>query len=437
MTELFRRRLSRIKPLLQKLETGDSALLLSSAPTVIRSRDTFYPYRANSDFYYLTGITGSDVALLVSTKLSKPVLVIPRRDPVKVLWEGPPPNYKTIAAELGADLVVGKDPGSEILSRLKGIDTLFFNNERGSLAWKLAEGLIGQASHRRGDMPAGFRHVDTLLEQLRLKKDPHEVRLIERAAIITSAALADATELVRPGANEAEILSFLEYGFHKRGASVAFNSIVATGKGAATLHYEHGKKILREEDILLIDCGAEFEMYAGDLTRVMPVSGTYHPLQAELHEIVLASQKAAIRKIRHGVQIKVVYDAAAKVLTEGLVTLGVLRGKVSKLVERKAYRPYFPHGIGHSLGLDVHDVGKLRGNNAAVLEEGMVFTVEPGLYFPRGTKKLPPCGVRIEDDVLVTKTGSRILGGAFPKEVKLVERFLHGERSERSLAHLK
>ena len=165
----------------------------------------------------------------------------------------------------------------------------------------------------------------------------------------------------------------------------------------------------------MIDCGAELNMYNGDITRCYPVDGKFSPIMQEIYSIVLEAQKASIKAVKNNVKIETVYNASAKILTEGLVELKVLKGKVSKLLEKKAYQPYFPHGIGHSLGIDVHDVGNLRGNNNAVLKKGMVFTIEPGIYFPKTVGRAPACGIRIEDNILVTENGCKILSDFIPK----------------------
>jgi Xaa-Pro aminopeptidase len=256
---------------------------------------------------------------------------------------------------------------------------------------------------------------------MRLFKEPGEVKLIREAAAITNHALFETMPFVIPGQAESTIAATIEYWFRLQGATTGFNTIAATGPSAATLHYSHQSRALKRGDLLLIDCGAEHRLYSADITRVVPVGGVFSGPSKEVYEIVLAAQKAAIKAVKNNVLIRTVYDAAARELTHGLVSLGVLRGKVSALMAKKAYKPYFPHGIGHSLGLDVHDVGNLRGNNAAVLKSGMVFTIEPGLYFPKKVRNVPACGVRIEDDVLVTARGAEVLSVGFPKETREIE----------------
>ncbi len=221
---------------------------------------------------------------------------------------------------------------------------------------------------------------------------------------------------------EYQIAANIEYWFKLQDCGVAFPSIAAAGRSAATLHYQDHSQALRSSEMLLIDCGATYKGYAADITRVLPVSGRFDKQQARIYDAVLAAQLAAIAKIKHGVRILDVYNAAAKELCYVLRDLKIIKGKnISKPLKDKAFAPWFPHGIGHSLGLDTHDIGKLRGNNDARLKAGMVFTVEPGLYFPKKIAGVAACGVRIEDDILVTKTGCRVLSAGFPKERQEIE----------------
>lgn len=417
---------TRLQKVMRTLSEGKEtrALLVSSAPQHIRSRDTHFEYRQNSDFYYLTGSRARECLLMLSSKQKTPLLFVPKADPVKILWEGKPPNFEELAQHLGAKLVEYSDAAGELLQHLRDVDVLYYQNEPHGMSWEITSKLLAIRSHERGALPARFHHSDLILENLRLFKDPEEVRLIRQANAITNGALMEAAPMMRPGNSESEIASTIDYIFRICGAEVAFASIVAAGPSAATLHYEAKSRKLRKGDMLLIDCGAEHEMYAGDITRVVPVGGKFDPIHRQIYSIVLAAQKAALSKVKHGVKIATVYDAAARVLTQGLVDLKVLKGSVPSLMEKKAFRPYFPHGIGHSLGLDVHDVGKLRGNNEARLLTGMVFTVEPGLYFSRKIGKVPACGVRIEDNVLVTKNGCEILSAGFPKELDEIEQLM-------------
>lgn len=421
MADVFSRRIRRIA-LAFRRAPHPQALVLSSTPGVIRSRDTQYSYRPNSDFYYLTGSEALETTLLLTTFRRRPLIVAPKPDPVKALWEGAPlESAESLAHRLGADLIRTDDPQREIARELRGVRELFFPNSPGSAGWNVARRLIETPSHLRGDLPARFAHTDTILEPMRLHKEPSEVKLIRNAAAITNHALFETMPFIIPGQSEETIAATIDYWFRLHGAEPGFNTIAATGASAATLHYAHRSRTLKRGDLLLIDCGAEHRRYSADITRVVPVGGVFSAPTRDVYEVVLAAQKAAIKAVKNNVLIRTVYAAAARELTHGLVALGVLRGKVSALMAKEAYKPYFPHGIGHSLGLDVHDIGNLRGNTAATLESGMVFTIEPGLYFPKRVKKIPACGVRIEDDVLVTSRGAEVLSAGFPKEVRAVE----------------
>ncbi len=396
-------------------------LLLSSAPHVTRSRDEHHEYRQNSNLFYLTGSTVADLCLLVGKNLKTPLLLARKLSERELVWEGSAPNLKPLATSLGAELIVTDNVRKEILSRLAGSSHLYYDNMPGTVSWNIAHELITLPSHERGRMPLHFSHCDGILENLRLFKDKEEVDLIRRANEITNEGLLYIAPRVRAGLSEAQVARTIEYVFRMNEASMSFGTVVGSGPSAAILHHRNLIRKLRAGEMVLIDCGAEFKLYAGDITRVMPVNGKFTEPQKHLYDIVLKSQEAALRQVRAGVRIGTVYDAAAKVLTEGLVELKVLRGKVSKLVANKAFRPYFPHGIGHSLGLDVHDVGRLRGSHDALLEPGMVITIEPGLYFRKKTGRVPACGVRIEDNVLVTKRGCDILSEGFPKDTRQIE----------------
>jgi Xaa-Pro aminopeptidase len=238
-------------------------------------------------------------------------------------------------------------------------------------------------------------------------KDPSEIAHIRKAAEITEGALHHLLPLVEAGTKEREIAAFIEYFYRVHEAEPAFGTIVATGPSAATLHYHALSRSLKKGELLLIDTGAEYGMYAADITRMIPVGGTTTPELRDLHDIVLRAQMVAISKIKPGVLISDVYNADARELTYGLKYLGILKGSVAQLLKKGAFKTWFPHGIGHSLGIDVHDVSP--SGSSIPLEPGMVITIEPGLYFQKPTGPLPTCGVRIEDDVLVTARGYEVL----------------------------
>jgi Xaa-Pro aminopeptidase len=416
MTDIFARRLRRITGILQAWP-HPAAVVVSSAPSVVRSRDGHYPYRQNSDFYYLTGSNEPDLTVFLRSARKRPLVVAPKPDPIKVVWEGRPrEDGRALARRLGADLIETSDPMKEILALLPGVSEVLHQNSLGTTSGALARKLADTPSHLRGSLPVRLAHIDAILENLRLFKEPCEIAAIQRSAAITNRALHETVPFMHPGQTERTIAATIEYWFRLQGASPAFNTIAATGPSAATLHYHHLDRPLKRNDLLLIDCGAEHQMYCADITRCVPVGGVFEGIRREIYTIVLAAQEAALKAVRPNVAIQKVYDAAARELIDGLVSLGVLRGKTSSLLKKGAHKPFFPHGIGHSLGIDVHDVGNLRGNNAAILKTGMVFTIEPGLYFPKPIRRVPACGVRIEDDVLVTESGGEILSRGFPKD---------------------
>lgn len=417
----LRARILRVKRLLQERHEEPSAIIVSSAPRPNRSHDTDFPYRQNSDFFYLTGSFEKDQTLLITSGKEPATLFSKPIDSHTVLWEGAPENSEERAESLGVELVLTDSPIVEVIEKLKGTHVLYYQSIEGSLSLSVASRLLPIRPHRRKQLPSTFITSDEILPKLRLYKSPQELELIRKAISITEVALREAAPSISPGIKESFIKSTVDYWFRVNDCEPGFNTIVASGPSAAVLHYEKANREIKREDLLLIDCGAEHNCYSADVTRVYPASGTFSEIHRDLYTIVLDAQRAAIRRVKHGAKVAAVYNAAARVLTEGLVDLKVLKGRVSKLVDTKAYKPYFPHGIGHSLGMDVHDVGGFHNNNEAVLEEGMIMTIEPGLYFPKKVGKIHPLGIRIEDDVLVTKKGFEVLTERIPKDPSEVQ----------------
>lgn len=420
---VFRQRLRQIKKQFESCSHA-SALIISSNPEVLCSRDTHYPFRQNSDFYYLTGSQARNVTLLLNSKRKYPVLFAGKPDPKREIWEGKGPNLKLLAKDLGAELILTDTALSDLMSELKGIETLYHQNIVGTLSYQVASRLQAISAHERGSHPRSLSLAEVILEPMRKFKSKDEISAIVKACAVTNEGLLTILPLIRAGMAEAEIAHTLEYAFKLEGANAAFTTIVATGPSAATLHHTDYRRKLKKGDLVLIDCGAQLDMYCADITRVLPVSKHFSPIQRELYSIVLNAQKAAISAIKHKVQIKQVHAAAIEVISEGLLALKVLKGSIKTIIKQELYKEFFMHGIGHTLGIDVHDVGNVRSNSDAILEEGMVVTIEPGLYFQRPNGKIPPCGIRIEDDILVTRYGSEILSAGFPKEPDQIEELL-------------
>ena len=406
MTPIFRSRIKKALALLAQSGSPET-LIISANPAAIRSRDTHYPYRPNSDLFYLTGSSSEEISLVLRPHSKEPVVIItPPIDQLKNLWEGPPPPVKPLAKALKAELLVTSEPLKAALNLIRGSATAYLQSIPGTLSAAVKSDLSTRGAHALRGFPPSLIEAEHLTAKLRLIKDRGEIAAIRESASITASAIANALPLIEPGVREREIAAFLDYFYHAHGAYPAFNSIVATGPSAATLHYHSLNRKLKKGDLLLIDTGAELNMYASDISRTIPVGGELSPQLKDLYEIVLRAQLVAIKRVKPGVAIAEVHKAAAREIVYGLKYLGILKGPVPQLLKKGAFKPFFPHGIGHSLGIDVHDATPA---NALKLQAGMVVTIEPGLYFQKPTGHLPVCGVRIEDDVLVTPRGNEVL----------------------------
>ncbi|MFL6231333.1 MAG: M24 family metallopeptidase, partial [Pyrinomonadaceae bacterium] len=283
---------------------------------------------------------------------------------------------------------------------------------------------------RQYTAPDSITDPSAILGEMRLVKSAEEIELMQRAADIAAEAHVEAMKAVRPGMMEYEIEALIEYHFRRSGAAApAYGSIVGGGANATVLHYVTNESELRDGDLLLVDAGAEFRGYASDITRTFPVSGRFSPAQRDIYEAVLAAQVACVEMVKPGVTMEDLNNHAIRMLTESMVRLGLLSGEVEKLIEEKTYRRFFMHGIGHFLGLDVHDAGRyqLEGKSRP-LAPGTVITVEPGLYISEDAENVPDqyrgIGIRIEDDVLVTAEGYRVLTTKVPKTVEEIERLM-------------
>ncbi len=419
MNEIYRKRIKKALLLLKSAPTSQ-ALVLSSNPPATRSRDTHFPYRQNSDLYYLTGTSHQSLILVLRPHAAEQVVIVaPPEDPLKKVWDGAQPSTKSLAREIGATQLLSKDPLSAVRQLLRGTDTAYLQSVPGTVSAQLRKDFAERSPHALRGLPGSVIEAERLTSRLRCIKDASEIELIRKAADLTSASLLHSAQFIKPGIRERELAVLIEYLYRLHNAEPAFNTIVATGSSAATLHYHELSRKLRKGELLLIDTGCELDMYACDVSRTIPVSSeTQAPLEA-VYECVLHAQEAAIRAVAPGVRMTDVHAVAARELTYGLKQLGVLRGNISELLKKGAYKPFFPHGIGHSLGIDVHDVGPGPSDSLGILEKGMVVTIEPGLYFSKPTGKIPACGVRIEDDVLVTARGCEVLTAeVFPKRLE-------------------
>jgi Xaa-Pro aminopeptidase len=410
----------------------DSVALLLGAGLALRSRDTHYRFRQDSDFHYLTGFDHPNAAALLRKDGGPPfALFVEPRDRDAETWTGYRPGLEGAVADYGADEA---HPIGELCERLP---SLFERARRvyhvlgrdARVDARLAEIVETARVRSRAHAPPPEAVFDprALLHEMRLWKEPGEVALMRRAAEISREAHAAAARLAREGAYEYELEAAIDYTFRRRGAwGPAYDSIVGGGANATVLHYVANDEPLRDGTLVLVDAGCELEGYASDVTRTYPVGGRFSGAGRAVYEVVLAANEAALACARPGATLEDVHDAALRRLVEGMVELGLLAGAVDELVRSGAYRPYYMHRTSHWLGLDVHDVGAYQvDGKPRRLAPGIAFTVEPGLYVPAGDPKAPAAlrgiGVRIEDDVVVTDGGHENLTAAIPKRPDDIE----------------
>jgi Xaa-Pro aminopeptidase len=414
-------------------EMDNGVALFFAAPEKVRSNDTHYRFRQDSDFHYLTGFPepGAAALLLPAHPEHRFVLFVRPRDPERETWDGRRAGPEGARARYGADAAYTIEQIGEMLPRyLENAISLYYSLNRYPEADRTVQAAVEavKAKVRQGiRSPRVFRDPAAILNEMRLKKTPAELEIMRRAAAISSQAHRAAMEALHPGMPEYEIEALIEFVFRRQGATgPSYNTIVGSGVNATILHYIENSSPCRDGDLLLVDAGAELEGYSADITRTYPVNGRFTPAQREVYEIVLAAQERAIAEARPGRTFDAVHNTALRTLVEGLVKLGLLRGEVDRLIAEEAYKPYYMHRTSHWLGLDVHDVGDYRdGESWRPLEPGMVLTVEPGLYFGEDRTEVPApyrgMGIRIEDDVLVTAGEPEVLTAATPKRVADIE----------------
>ncbi len=406
--------------------------VIPSATTVLRNHDTEYEFRQNSDFFYLTGFDEPDAVLVLAPeqKEHQMVLFLRDRDRALEIWNGHRLGVVAAAEKLGLDIAYPIDSLSEHLPKyLCNVETLYYalGNERTDSSVRAALATARAMTRRSGFAPDTIADPSPALHALRQIKSAHEIDLMRRSAEITAQGHIAAMRATRPGLYEYEIEAVLEYEFRRAGAQrAAYESIVASGDNATILHYTDNRDKLVDGALLLIDAACEYDYYATDVTRTWPVNGRFTAEQRAIYEIVLAAQYASINAVQPGKPQRAFHHAAVRVITEGLIDIGLLHGSVDENLERETYREYYMHGTGHWLGMDVHDVGRYRNltDTPIMLEPGMVTTVEPGIYVQRDTdcdERFRGIGVRIEDDLLVTESGNENLTSAIPKSIDELE----------------
>ncbi|MEY1662863.1 Xaa-Pro aminopeptidase [Isoalcanivorax beigongshangi] len=411
----------------------DSIAILPAAPVRTRNRDAEYPYRQDSDFWYLSGFGEPEavMVLLPGRAHGEYVMFCRERDRAMEIWNGYRSGPEGVVADFDADDAFPIADIDDILpGLLEGRERVYYDLGRDADFDRQVMGWVNtlRAKVRSGAHPPGeFVALTHLLHDMRLYKSEAELAVMRRAGEISAQAHVRAMRAVRPGMFEYQLEAEYLHEFMRHGARApAYSTIVGGGANGCILHYVDNNQPLRNGDLVLVDAGCELECYASDITRTFPVNGRFSGEQRALYEVVLASQYAAIEQSRPGCHWNRPHEAAVRVLTDGLLSLGLLRGELNELIETDAYRPFYMHRTGHWLGLDVHDVGDYRvADQWRELEPGMVLTVEPGLYVaPDDTNveaRWRGIGIRIEDDVAITATGCENLTSGVPKTVDDIE----------------
>ncbi len=415
-------------------QMGGGVAVFRSAPEYIRNNDAHYKYRQDSDFYYLTGFAEPNCVAVFAPEHPEHqyILFVRPRDSERETWDGKRAGVEGAVSQYGADIAYSIDEIDTILPKyIKNTEQLYYaignNPEFDSKIIDLIVSL--RRKGRVGEFaPSTITDTGKIVHEMRLIKSSEEVELMKKANYVSFQAHIEAMKATKPGMYEFEVESVIDNQFKKHGANApAYNSIVGTGANATILHYVENNAQLKDGDLLLIDAGAECDFYAGDITRTFPVNGKFTKAQKDVYEVVLESQLEAIKMVKPGTRFVDVHNRAVEVLTEGMVKIGLLKGNVKDLIKDETYKKFYMHKTGHWLGMDVHDVGKYftSDSESRPLEAGMVLTVEPGLYINENTEGVPSeylgIGIRIEDDILVTETGSYNLSAAVPKQVVEIE----------------
>ncbi len=429
----FKRRRSQVMRMIGK----NSIAIVASASSHIRNRDVEYPFRQDSDFLYLTGFNEPEAVLVLvpGRKHGEFILFCRENDPEQETWHGRRAGQQGAIEHFGAD---DSFPINDLDDILPGLleerqKVFHFMGRYPEFDTKLM-GWVNQikAKQRSGvHVPYEFVSLDHIVHDMRLYKSRAEIATMRKAAKISVAAHTRAMQVCRPGLSEYSIEAEYNHEFRRNNAQHAYPPIVGAGANGCILHYTENDRDLQDGELLLIDAGCEVEGYASDITRTFPVSGKFSAAQKDIYEIVLKAQQAAIKKVKPGNHWNDPHNAAVRVITRGLLELKLLKGSLPSLIKSHAYRRFYMHRTGHWLGLDVHDVGDYKvGEQWRLLEPGMVLTVEPGIYIPAGSKgvhrKWWDIGIRIEDDVLVTKDGNEVLTGGLVKTVGEIETLMAG-----------
>lgn len=420
----------------------NSIAIIETSPVAYRNRDADYKFRADSSFFYLTGFAEPEAVAVIETTDTVDdytySLFCRERNREMEIWNGYRAGIDGAIEDFEADEAYAIDLlDEEILEKLLNKERLYYRiGHRAEFDAKISQWIKqADAQQRRGNgSPSQVLQLDRIVDEMRLIKSDQEIELMQIASNISAAAHTRAMQQVRPDMMEYALEAELNYVFGQHGCVPSYNSIVGGGENACILHYVENNKPLNSGDLVLIDAACEYEFYASDITRTFPVNGKFSPEQKALYEIVLAAQYAAIDAVRIGKAYREPHEVAVRILTQGLIDLGLLKGDLNELIETEAFRQFYMHGTGHWLGMDVHDVGSYKADGEwRAYEDGMVVTVEPGLYIAPDDESVDPkwrgIGIRIEDDVVATQQGPLVLTKDVVKEIADIEQLMAQAKS--------
>lgn len=422
----------RLTEFMSKMEPNSVAVIFS-APEILRNADTDYEFRQDSDFYALTHLNEPESVAVISPSHDKHkyVLFVRPRDKEKEIWNGLRAGVEGAISTYGADAAYEINQLGQVLPKyLENNQKLYYRfglREENDLRMIKYLNSLKAAIRAGKQTPSTIIDPSTLLHELRLRKNADEIQSMRTAARISAEGHIAAMKACKPGMYEYELEALIEYVFRSKGANgTSYQSIVGSGFNSTILHYNTNNAQIKDGDLVLIDAGAEYNMFAGDITRTFPANGKYSKAQQAIYELVLHANKEVIQMIKPGESFMALHEKTIDIITQGLVDLGLLSGEVKENVERKTYERFFMHRTGHWLGMDVHDVGRYKLEDGwRKIEPGMAFTVEPGIYIQPGTEgaseEFYNIGIRVEDDIVVTETGCEVLTSLVPKEVAEVE----------------
>ena len=416
----------------------DSAIIVASALVKARISDTDYAYRQDSNFYYLSGYEEPDSLLLIrpSSDKEKFIIFCRDRDPLREQWDGFRTGQEGAVQQYGADNAYSINSLDQMMpDLLAGVKNIYFSMSAPcGVDIKISHWMedIRKNTRAGAEPPNNLLSLDSILHEMRLIKEDHEMNLMKKAADITTEAHIRAMQAVTPGMYEYQLEAEYLYAFNKNGArSPAYNSIVGGGNNSCILHYVENNDELKDGDLVLVDAGCEYQYYASDVTRTFPVNGKFSPEQKEIYSIVLEAHRQSMEQAKPGNKWNLMHEKSVEVIVEGLLELGLLKGTKEQVIEKGDYSKFYMHRIGHWLGMDVHDVGGYKQDGDwRELEKGMVMTVEPGIYILDSLEdvddKWKGIGVRIEDDIVITDSGFEVLTPNVPRTIEEVEHTVQG-----------